>query len=132
MSVLSQFILFSIAVAVLPVFVFFFVRRGLSPAVSDGEAAAPSWLVTAVVAASPRLFTAARVPSLVAALAAVLAVNVVSGAFVLRALVEDARLVAAVGGAPPSAEVAAAVAAAAAAASDVPLVREAAEGLKTT
>lgn len=117
-SVLSQFIFFSIAVAALPVAVFFLVRRGLSPAavVTDGgPPPPPSALVTALVSAAPRLLTASRVPSLVAALAAVLAVNVVTGAFVLRALIEDARLVAAVGGAPPAAEVAAAVAEAAAA-----------------
>lgn len=117
-SVLSQFIFFSIAVAALPVAVFFLVRRGLSPAavVTDGgPPPPPSALVTALVSAAPRLLTASRVPSLVAALAAVLAVNVVTGAFVLRALIEDARLVAAVGGAPPASEVAAAVAEAAAA-----------------
>jgi len=117
-SVLTQFVLFSIAVAALPVGIFFLVLRSLSPAALDGEAGAPSWLVTAVVAAAPRFFTAARVPALGAALAAVLAVNVVTGAFVLRALVEDARLVAAVGGAPPSADVASATAAAAATAAD--------------
>lgn len=102
-SVLSQFIFFSIAVAALPVAVFFLVRRGLSPAADGGGG--PSALVTTLVAAAPRLLTASRVPSLVAALAAVLAVNVVTGAFVLRALVEDARLVAAAAAAadPPSA-----------------------------
>lgn len=112
MSVLSQFIFFSIAVAALPVAVFFLVRRGLSP--TAGSGGGPSALVTTLVAAAPRLLTASRVPSLVAALAAVLAVNVVTGAFVLRALVEDARLVAAVGGAPPAVGGAPAEAAAAA------------------
>lgn len=129
MGVLTQFVLFSIAVAALPVGVFFLVLRSLSPDAVDGEEGSPSWLVTAVVTAAPRLFTAARVPPLGAALAAVLAVNVVTGAFVLRALLEDARLVAAVGGAPPSADVAAAMAAAAATAADA---GSAAERPKTT
>ncbi|OSX77315.1 hypothetical protein BU14_0152s0010 [Porphyra umbilicalis] len=128
-GVLTQFVLFSIAVAALPVGVFFLVLRSLSPDAVDGEEGSPSWLVTAVVTAAPRLFTAARVPPLGAALAAVLAVNVVTGAFVLRALLEDARLVAAVGGAPPSADVAAAMAAAAATAADA---GSAAERPKTT